>query len=154
MICDTFHSMFYCVQVLYTTNQQTAVSGIFKDPSWIHKLYALCFNLEHFFKCCKTLPLNGYYMQQVAVRWQSRNLTWKCSMAQPQRYPLNLYRINSVEDIAVFLAWKVFTIKKILHCSSVTEMRKSSSWKLSYSFLIIQSFKGYRCKSDKPFFIF
>ena len=25
MICDIFHSMFYCVQVLYTTNQQTYV---------------------------------------------------------------------------------------------------------------------------------
>ena len=24
-ICDIFHSMFYCVQVLYTTNQQTSV---------------------------------------------------------------------------------------------------------------------------------
>ena len=24
-ICDIFHSMFYCVQVLYTTNQETPV---------------------------------------------------------------------------------------------------------------------------------
>ena len=25
IICDIFHSMFYCVQVLYTTNQETSV---------------------------------------------------------------------------------------------------------------------------------
>ena len=32
-ICDIFHSMFYCVQVLYTTNQKTSVfMGIFKNP--------------------------------------------------------------------------------------------------------------------------
>ena len=37
-----------------------------------HKCYVLCLKLEYFFKSCKTKPLNGYYMQQVAVRWHSK----------------------------------------------------------------------------------
>ena len=30
-ICNISHSMYYCVQVLYTTNQQTAVFRVIKD---------------------------------------------------------------------------------------------------------------------------
>ena len=33
------------------------------------------------YNSCKTYPLNGYYMQQVAVRCQSKNVTWNCSKA-------------------------------------------------------------------------
>ena len=62
IIFDIFHSMVYCVQVLYTTNQETsAYLGI----PWIgnaksikidniHKRYVLCLKLEYFFKSCKT----------------------------------------------------------------------------------------------------
>ena len=42
---------------------------------WIHKCYVCCFKLEYLFKSCKTEPLNWYYMQQVAVRWHSKNLS-------------------------------------------------------------------------------
>ena len=30
------------------------------------------FYVEGFWKNCKTYPLNGYYMQPKAVRWQSK----------------------------------------------------------------------------------
>ena len=44
----------------------------------IHKCYVLCFKLEYFFKSCKTWPLNATSM---AVRCQSKNITWNRIMA-------------------------------------------------------------------------
>ena len=49
----------------------------FSKLDTIHKCYALCLKLEYFFKSCKTNP----WMQQVAVRCQSKNITWNRSMA-------------------------------------------------------------------------
>jgi len=81
-----FHSMFYCVQ-LYCTRpiSKHLYLGIFKDTldtkhnfikkDWIHKCYVSCLKLDYFFKSCKTKPLNGYYVQQVAVRLHSKNLS-------------------------------------------------------------------------------
>ena len=28
-------------------------------------------------------PLNGYYIKQVAGKWKSKNLSWKCRMDRP-----------------------------------------------------------------------
>ena len=71
-ICDICHSSIvykYCTR----KNQQTSVfrniQGSFgyetqnlHKKDWIRKCYVSCLKLEYFFKSCKTLPLNGYYV--------------------------------------------------------------------------------------------
>jgi len=38
------------------------------------------------------------------------------TMPDSQRFLWNVYLINNVEDMAVFLAWKVFNFDFIIHC--------------------------------------
>ena len=70
MVNDIFHNMFSCVKVRYTINRETSV---FRDIQG--SFYVLNWSIS-----LKIVKLNPW-MQQVAVRCQSKNIIWNCSMA-------------------------------------------------------------------------
>ena len=85
-----FHSMFYRVQGLFTVHDQSGdicIQGYLRIL-WIgnakslkidniYKRYVLCQNWSISLKIVKLNP----WMQQLAVRCQSKNITWNRSMA-------------------------------------------------------------------------
>ena len=50
----------------------------------------------------------------------------KGNITDSQRFPLNLYLINIVEDIVVFPAWTVFIFDNFLHCLFISFIFKGT----------------------------
>ena len=78
MICDIFHSMFYCVtSTVHDQSGDICIQGYFRilwignaKSSKIDKIdkYVLCLKLKYFFKSCKTQPLNATSGREMLVQ--------------------------------------------------------------------------------------
>ena len=78
------HHVLLCTSTVHDQSGDICIQGYLRilwiqntkssNKDWFFKCYVSCLKLEYFFKSCKTKPLNGYYIQQVAVRWHSKNL--------------------------------------------------------------------------------